>query len=221
MIKHNQVGAVNALAISLGITIFLLVGALVFGGWSFSQRQHYKNDTDAIVAKAVEQAKKDESAAKDKEFAEEIKKPLQVFSGPESLGSMQVSYPKTWSGYVDTLQSGNFALNAYFAPGEVPSIGDEESVFSLRVQVENQKYDKVVDDLTKKVEDGSLAVDTYSLPEMPDVIGVMAKGQVEKDRDVTMVILPLRGQTLKIWTDGTEYEKDFSENILPNFTFTP
>lgn len=221
MIKHNQVGAVNALAISLGVAIFLLISALVFGGWSFSQRQHYKNDTDAIVAVAVKKAKQQESAAKDKEFAQEIKKPLKIYNGPESLGSMEVSYPKTWSGYVDTVSTGSVALNGYFAPGEVPSTSSEESVFSLRVQVANQSYDKVVEDLEKQVEKGELVVDVYSLPELPDIVGVMAKGQVEKDREVTMVVLPLRGQTLKIWTDGTEYEQDFNDNILPNFTFTP
>jgi len=38
----------------------------------------------------------------------------------------------------------------------------------------------------------------------------------------SMVLVPLRDKTLKIWTEADEtYLKDFNENILPNYTFEP
>jgi hypothetical protein len=36
-----------------------------------------------------------------------------------------------------------------------------------------------------------------------------------------MVVLPLRSQTVQIWTEGTQYVDDFNKLILPNFSFSP
>jgi hypothetical protein len=33
--------------------------------------------------------------------------------------------------------------------------------------------------------------------------------------------LPLRSQTVKIWTEGSQYGGDFNKYILPNFSFSP
>lgn len=88
MIKHNQDGAVSGLAISLVLTIVLLIAAISFGAWSFASRSDFKNNTDSKVKDAVAVAKQQESAAKDAQFIQDAKKPLRTYSGPEAYGSI-------------------------------------------------------------------------------------------------------------------------------------
>lgn len=226
MLKHNQDGAVSGLGISLGLAIVLLIGAIGFGYWAFSSRQDYKNNVDAKINTAVTTAVSREDKVKDAQFAEEAKKPLKVYQSPQAYGSLMVSYPKTWSAYVDDSGSsgsnGGSLVDGYFAPGAVPSITDKKSVFALRVQVLSQGYAPVVQALSGQQQTGKLTISAYALPKLPKTVGVKVVGQLpNQTSNVTMVILPLRSQTLEIWTEGTQYLSDFNGNILPNFTFSP
>jgi hypothetical protein len=221
MIKHNQDGAANGVMISLVMTVILLVAAIGAGAWAFAGRQDYKNNVDEKIAVAVEAAKKQESTRKDKVFAEEIKNPLKLYSGPAAFGSLQVNYPKTWSGYVDDTGSGGAKVDGYFAPGVVPSISNQNSVFALRIKIVDQAYDQVVKNLEGQQKAGKLTAAAYALPKVPQVVGVRVSGELSDKKVVTMIILPLRSQTLQVWTEGTQYTGDFNDNILPNFSFSP
>ncbi len=227
MIKHNQDGqtdergAVNGLAVSLILSILFLIGALGVAAWAMAGRQDYKNNVDQKVAAAVATAKQQESATKDLQFAEEAKKPLKIYKGPEAYGSINLSYPKTWSGYVDTASSSNAAVDGYFNPGVVPSVDDQSSVFALHVRVLNQKYSEVLQSLSSQVQEGKLTTAAYTLPKLPKIVGIKATGEITEQKTATMIVLPLRSQTVQIWTDGTQYLDDFNNNILPNFSFSP
>lgn len=221
MPKHNQDGAISGLAISLILTILLLIGAVAFGAWAFNGRQDYKNNVDGKISTAVTAALTKEDNKLNAKFAEEAKKPLRAYQGPEAYGSLMVSYPKTWSAYVDDTGRGNFLVDGYFAPGVVPSISDPNSVFALRVQVVNQTYAQILQSLAGQEQNGKLSASAYALPKFPKIVGVKVVGQINNSASVTMVILPLRSQTLEIWTQGTQYLSDFNDNILPNFSFSP
>jgi hypothetical protein len=227
MIKHNQDGAVNGVVISLVFAIILLLGAIGFGAWSFSSRQDYKDNSDTKVNVAVQAAVTQESAKKDKQFAEDAKKPLKTYNGPEALGSLVINFPKTWSGYINSAGTsssggGNGGLDSYFAPGVVPPVSDQASVFALHVQVLNQAYSQVLQTFTSQQTDGKVTVSAYALPKVPKVVGVKVTGQIsDKQTTATIIVLPLRSQTLEIETDGTQYLNDFNNNILPNFSFSP
>lgn len=229
MIKHNQDGASGAL-VSLVLTIVLLIGAIAFGIWAFGSRQDYKNNTDAKIADAVTIAKQQESAVKDKQFAEESKNPLTTYSGPQAYGSIILSYPKTWSGYInDTSSDGssNTPIDGYFHPGLVPSISQSSSVFSLRIQVISKSYSEVVNGITANGSQTPPKVQAYAFPKVPNTVGVKVTGALpissgdSGQKMGTMVILPLRSQTLELWTETDQYQSDFNKYILPNFTFSP
>lgn len=222
MIKHNQDGAVNGLVISLVFAVILLLGTIGFGAWAFSSREDYKANSDTKVNLAVQSAVQANSLKKDKQFAEEAKKPLKTYNGPEALGSLTVNFPKTWSGYVNSAGATNSGLDVYFAPGVVPPIGDQASVFALRVQVLNQAYAQVVESFSAQQKQGKATISAYSLPKVPKAVGVKVTGTVPgKETAATFVILPLRSQTLQIETDGTQFLDDFNNNILPNLSFSP
>jgi hypothetical protein len=223
MIKHNQDGAVNGVAVSLIFTVILLLGSLGFGFWAFSSREDYKNHSDAKSAAAAEKAVAANSAKKDKQFAEDAKNPLRTYNGPETLGSLVIQFPKTWSGYVKSAGSNNNSgFDSYFAPNVVPPVDDQSSVFALRVQVLAQSYAQVLQNYTSQQQSGKLSISAYSLPKLPKVVGVKITGQLpDRTAATTMVVLPLRSQTLQIETAGSQFLGDFNNYILPNFSFSP
>ncbi len=221
MIKHNQNGQISAVAVSLIVTILLLIGALGFAGWAFAGRQDYKNNTDQKIVAAVAVAVQKADSAKDVAFAQAEKYPLRTYNGPEAYGSLAIQYPKTWSAYVDDTGTGAALVDGYFYPGTVPSASNPNSVFALRVQVVNTSYSQSLSNLTSQEQSGKLNISSYALPKVPKAIGVKAVGTFQNNTVGEMIILPLRNETLQISTQGTNFTDDFEKNILPNFTFVP
>ncbi len=225
MIKHNQDG-ISGVVVSLILTGVLLLGAVIFGVWAFMGRQDYKNHSDAKAAAASKVAVAKNTATKDKQFAEESKNPLKTYSGPQAYGSVVLQYPKTWSGYVITNSSGsgNTLVDGYFNPGVVPSATDQGSVFALRVQVLNQSYAQTLSNLASNQQPSKPRVTVpYALPKVPNVVGIKFTGPLANTstKTGTTVILPLRSETLAIWTEGDQFLPDFNTYILPNFSFSP
>lgn len=219
MFKHNQDGAVNSLLIIIILAI-LLVAAVAFAGSAFSNENKYKNDDNSLINAAVSKAVAQEITTKNAQFAAEEKDPLNTYNGPEDYGSVVLQYPKTWSGYVASDGSGNSTgLNVYFNPGLVPSTGSTSSVYALQLQVLSQSYTQV---LASYQQNRGAVISAYSLPKLPHVVGVKLSGSLSQSQgQETMVILPIRGNTLEVTTDGTQYVNDFNSIILPNLTFSP
>ena len=151
--------------------------------------------------------------------------PMIEFCGSDLMsgqyGSIEVVYPKTWSVYVEEGSSGGTPVNNYFHPRAVPDTGKPENSFALRIQVVDDSYDRVVKTFESDVRSGKVSASPYSLPKVSSVIGTRFDGQVERDKQGSMVILPLRNMTIKVWTESPNYLEDFNNIILPNLTFAP
>lgn len=220
MLKHNQDGAGNAVIVLI-LTIILLVTSVGFGVWAFMGRQDYKDNVDAKVSSAVQTAKAQQDTLDNQKFAEANKSPLQVYNGPQTYGSVQLSFPKTWGAYVDDTGSGDPAINGYFYPSVVPAVDDNNSVFALRIKVLSQSYSDVVQTFSGQQ---TLKFSAYSLPKVPKAVGIRIKGSLSTDtgqKTVDMIVLPVRSQTLEVWTEGTQFGGDFETYILPNLSFSP
>lgn len=220
MVKQNERGEVNGVLISLIVCSVLLIAATSIAIWALVGRSDYKNNSDKKVSIAVVKAKSEQSVVKDKQFAEESKNPLRVYEGPEAYGSVSLSFPKTWSGYVSDDGSGTSLIDGYFAPLVVPSVNSRGTNFALRLTVSNRAYGQVVQNLSTQQKSGNLRMSAYSLPKLPKVVGLRVQGQYNA-KPVDMVVLPLRSQTVQLWTEGSQFENDFNTYILPNFTFVP
>ncbi len=218
---RSQRGEINVLLVPLLLVVLLLVGAASFGFWAFSGRQDYKNNVDQKIVAAVAVAEQRLSTQKDKEFAEKEKSPLTSYSGPAAFGSVVVKYPKTWSAYVDQQNSGDTPVNGYFYPGVVPATDNQTTSFALRVQVLQQSYDTVLQNYSSYIEQRQVSASPYRLPKVPNVVGTLLTGAIQTQKQGSMVLLPLRNQTLQIWTESSQFQQDFSKYILPNFTFSP
>jgi hypothetical protein len=211
----------SPLVVPFGLSVLFLVGALIFGGWAYMQMLDYKNHSDTKVAAAVAQAKLDEDKVKDAAFAEAEKQPLTMYQGPGAYGSVDVSYPKTWSAYVIDTRNSTPYIDGYFHPGSVPDSNGQGSVFSLRVQVVQDAYSDVLAGFSSSVKSGKVTVSPYAAPKVTNVIGVRIDGQLTPTKSGSMIVLPLRNMTLKVWTEAPQFENDFNNNVLPNLTFRP
>jgi len=219
--KTSTMRGFSILVIPLVLSILLLIGAAVFGGWAYSKMLDYKNNADAKIAAAVQVAKQQEDTAKDAAFAQAEKNPLRTYTGPGAYGSVTVSYPKTWSAYVADDTNSSPYIDGYFNPGVVPDVQGQSSAFALRVQVLQQSYSSAVASFTGNVQSGATKITPYHMPKVPNVIGVRAEGKLDGQTSGSMVILPLRNMTLEVWTETPATQSDFDNIILPNFTFAP
>lgn len=218
----DERGELNVLLIPVILVSLLFVGAGAFAAWAYSGKQDYKNNVDTKISAAVATNKKVVQTADAQQFAEAAKKPLKTYVGPEAYGSLKVSYPKTWSGYVvASSDSGDNPVDGYFYPDVVPSVTDNNSVFALRVQISAQSYSQALDQFSSQLEQNTVTIVPYSLPKLSSVVGVRVDGQIAENKQGSMIILPLRDKTLQIWTESGSFLNDFNNNILPNITFSP
>ena len=216
---RGEQGSVATLVSIVLLSVFL-VAALGFGVWAFMGRQDYKDNVDAKVKVAVQANTKAVQEQDAKDYAEAAKEPLKTYVGPEAFGSVHISYPKTWSAYVITTTSSQ-PLDAYFNPEYVPSATDKDSVFALRTEVVTTSYSQTLAQYKSLQKQGKVTVAPFALPKTPSVVGVRVEGQLTSKKQGSMVILPLRDKTLKIWIESAQYLDDFNKFILPNASFSP
>jgi hypothetical protein len=223
--KHNlrigERGAINILLIPFIMVVFFFFGVVGFAFWAYSGRSHYKNESDQEVAKAVQQAIADTQEADATKYAEEAKKPYETYIGPAAFGNVTVNYPKTWSSYVIENERGGNPINGYFQPLTVPNVTDQDKTFALRVELVQTSYDTVLNQFKASLQIGKVTVAPYTLAKVPSVVGSRVEGQITPLKQGTMIILPLRNMTLKIWTESNDFKSDLDTHVLPNFSFVP
>jgi hypothetical protein len=219
-LRSSQDGAVNTLLIPLILSILLFFGALGFGLWAYSSREDYRKNVNKKIDEAVEVAVQRAETRKESEFIKREKRPLTTYKGPQSLGSMTVKYPKTWSIYIDETNTGELA--AYAHPQFVPAnSGRDLPAYALSVEVADKTYDETVSDYDSFVEKGEAKARPYKLPKRPDIVGLRIDGSVSRDHKGAAVIVPLRDKAIVISTLSTQFVGDFDSIILKNFNFIP
>ena len=222
MKRISQDGTINSMIIAFIGVCTLLVASIIFGASSYSGENKYKNTANQMIATAVSQANNKLAAQLNATFQANNNSTVTSYTGPSQYGSVVISYPKSWSGYVDT--TGSNPLEAYFNPGVVPSINDQNSIFALRVEVITDSYNNQLALYTSQQNNQqgpSLTITPYTLKNVSNVVGVIISGPVQPNKQGVMVMFPLRTSTLEIWTESTQYSSLFTGQILPSVTFQP
>lgn len=220
MKKLTQRGSSAGLLVAFVLLVMLLVGAIGFGVWAYSSQQDYKNNTDQKIEQAVVGAGKKMAAAKDKEFAEQLKKPLDTYKGPNTYGGVTIKYPKSWSAYVVEAGDSSNPIDGYFHPNYVPGV-ESKSSFALRVQVTSTSYTEETSQYEDKIAEGKVKITAFRAAKVKRQLGIRINGEIDVDKQGSMVILPMRDKTLKIWTESPQFISDFDKYILPNLSFSP
>lgn len=217
--NENEKG-LSTFLIPFGVSTFLLIVFIIFSVWAFSGRQDYKNNTDKKIANAVYLAKQVTQASDAQVYAQDSKQPYKTYIGPQAFGTLTIQYPRTWSAYVVEQDTSGTPINGYFEPNIVTDVTSPTSVYALRVEVTSQSYTQTVSQFTSLQTAGKVTISPFSIAARPSIVGVRVDGQIETTETGSMVILPLRNETIQLWTESSQYESDFS-NILSTFTFSP
>ena len=92
---------------------------------------------------------------------------------------------------------------------------------ALRFTVSGTNYSSIVKTFDSQVKAGKVKVTPYKADKVPNVIGVRLDGEITKDKQGSMIIVPLRDKTLQVWTESPQFVPDFNTIILPNLVFVP
>ena len=188
-------------------------------------RTDYKTNSDKKSAVAVTKALADQKVKADAEYAEKDKLPYVTYSGPTTSGSIKMQYPRTWSAYITEDAAGSTPIDAYVHPGFVPNIQDINVSFALRMQVINSTYTDALRQFDSNITQGTIRLEPFAFPGVTASLGSKLTGAIKPGSDKvqgTMVLMPLRDKTIKIWTESNSaFGNDFNTAVLANFSFVP
>lgn len=208
-IKNKQSGRIEGWMVALVILSILFVGSSIFAGWSFYNYLDQKNNVDIKVADAVALAKKTQADSDEAKFMERDKQPMRQFVGPDDYGRVTFDYPKTWSVYVSNDAGSGGDFEAYLNPISVPEISSSQQ-FALRVVIDDQTYDSVINSYSSMVKTGALKTSSVTVD---GHIGTRLDGAFSKDIKGSAVLFKIRDKTLVIRTDAATFTADFNALI--------
>jgi hypothetical protein len=214
MTTNSQRGA-GVLVIANVVSIILVI---IFGGvmvWALVNYNDQKNNVDAKIAAAVEEAKKIQKDDDEKKFAEREKAPNKDFVGPSDLGRIHFLYPKTWSAYIDREAASTF--EAYLQPGTVHPVSSNRA-YALRVSILDRPYEQELRTYQGLVTKGDLKSSPVTINGFN---GNRIEGKFSKDIEGTMVMFKVRDKAFKIFTESPTYKGDFENIILKTLEFNP
>jgi hypothetical protein len=213
-LRKNQQGNMDPLLLPLIVSVIFVVGLAGFGIWSYLQYLDQRDNVEQIVADAVSEAEVAKQEALEAEFAEREKSPFDTWVSASSIGSIEITYPKTWSAFVDEKDRGSKPLSGFFHPRVVPA--DDTTRYALRILVDESRYTSVLEDYDDGLEDGLITATPITVA---GVDGIRFDGQIDKEYKGAIVIFALRDKTVRIWTESEAYLSDFNDTIIANLTF--
>jgi hypothetical protein len=192
--------------VGLSVLVLLAGSAAI---WAYINYNQQKTDVDNKIEIAVSKAKVDQQTVDDTKFAEREKEPNRQFVGPDTLGRLTFSYPKTWSVFVSSDGSDGSSYNAYLNPVTVPPVSEKQQ-YALRVTIEQKDYDQVVRTYQEKVKLGDLRSSATSANGHN---GTRLDGTFTPDIRGAAVIYQIRDKTVTVRTDADTFKPDFEALI--------
>lgn len=182
--------------------------------WAYTNYKDQKDNVDSKITQAVAVAKKDQAEKLELAFQEAEKQPNRAFVGPDDYGRLSFMYPKTWSAYIpqDATSGGDF--KAYFNPGTVPPIKQNQQ-FALQVSIEDKDYDKILATYESRIKSGKL---TSSSVKADSQNGTRLEGSFTDDIKGYAVIFKIRDKTVTIRSDAEVFKPDF-DALVQTITF--
>lgn len=217
-------GAIEGSTIAIILLSLALIGAGVFGIWSFLNYREAQINVDGKVDLAVAEAVKKQADEDEAKFAEREKEPNREFAGPADLGHVSFMYPKTWSLYVDNQGSNNEDYSAYLHPVSVPPVPRDRRTqqrFAVRVFIYNNSMDQVLKEYEKAIQDGEVSSSqvTYNGKNGTKLEGLFPFTGNKDDRIRGIaVFFKVNDKTLMVRTDAETFKGDY-EKILNTIKF--
>lgn len=214
MKRSYESGMVHPLVVTAIVLSVLTVGLGAFSIWAYLSYQDQKNNVDPKIAAAVATAKQEQTQDDQKRFDEQEKLPNRQITGPVDLGLVKLSYPKTWSVYVDHDGGGN-SYEAYFYPLVVPPLASG-TPYALRVSIINNQYENVLGSFNERIKNGFLKASPVNTE---GVDGTRLDGAFTGNVNGAMVLYKIRDKTLEVYTQSQNFMGDFDNTVLKTLEF--
>ncbi len=221
MAKKDQAGVAQVSVLIAGLMSVLFVISLIFGLLIYVKKADLQKNIDTQVeSKLLTETKKIE-AQKTAEYAEKDKSPVKSYIGPTTFGSVAFNYPKNYSAYIiENASNSGTAIDGFLHPNFVPK--DDKAVsFALRFQLISTSYDTTVKSYDSLIKTAKVTARPFISAKVPDVLGIRLDGEIVAAKQGSMIILPLRDKSLKIWTESKDTIIDFDKYVLPDLSFIP
>jgi hypothetical protein len=213
--SSQQRGASMPVVISIVLLSLFTVGFAVLSVWAYMNYVDQRDNVDAKIATAVNDAEKKQGDELEAKFLEREKEPNRAFTGPSDFGTLSFDYPKTWSAYVGSNGLDGDDYEAYLHPVVVPSV-DEDERFALRVSITNELYEEVIESYQALVEEGQLRTSTFKTSD--GAVGTRLDGSFTEDIRGSAVVFKIRDKTATLRTDADTFKKDY-DALISTITF--
>jgi cytoskeletal protein RodZ len=210
--KLDQKGHFNVLIIPLVVVGLLLITTAVLSVMYYGKFTEQRDKNQPLINAAVTEATNTQKTKLETEFTAREKEPYKNYTTPSELGSVKLTFPKTWSSYVISKGS---SLDYYGHPNYVPSTGVN---YALRMNILTSDFSNAIKSYDAAVQKGTLKATAVRVS---GVTGTRLDGFLKPDQQGSMVIFPLRDKVLKIWTESNDYKADFDNVVVKNLTFVP
>lgn len=219
--SRKNLGSRESGIISVSVVTSVVFGilVLVFGSimiWALVNYNDQKNNVSGKIEAAVEKAKKEQSDKDQEIFDEKEKDPLTEFKGPSDLGRVTFSFPKTWSVYIDDDGSSSGEYSAFFNPGAVASVQDNNNKYALRLEIVSRSYDQVLQQYATATAKGDLNSEAITVNGFS---GQEFKGKFSSDLEGAVAVFKIRDKTLILHTDTPDSVPDFDDKVLKTLKF--
>lgn len=211
--KLNQKGAISLLVIPVILLTIAVIVLSLIAVMYYNQFVEQRDKNEPIIAAAVEEAETAQKTELEAEFTEREKQPLKSYTSPSEIGGVNLRFSKAWSSYVDIKKTAT--MDFYAHPNFVPSDGVS---YALRMSVVRADFASELKKYDAQKKKNELKATSISVS---GVTGVRLDGFLEKDKEGSMVIFPLRDKTLRVWTESKDFRGDFDNIVLKNLTFVP
>lgn len=202
---------------TIGLIVVSLLAVLFIGLfiWMTLKWSEANTNVQGKIDVAVAEARNTLQTKLENDFEEKEKYPFLTFSGPTDLGALNFEYPKTWNLYIPDDASRGGEFHAYLNPGQVNVVADN-TVMALRVTIKSEQMDRVLEDYTRKVEDGEM---TVSSTVVNGVNVSVYTGKLDSDLMGIVCIFKIRDKAAILQTDSSNVFRADFERILSTIRF--
>lgn len=204
----------QVVAIVMSVLFVLTLG---FAIWAFAGMLENQSNLDAKIETATEVAVQEAETAKEAEFTEREKSPFKTYKGSATYGSLTFDYPKSWSVFIETSDT-NTILDFYAHPEFIP--GFDDTRFAFRAQIIDSPYEDELADYDRAAERGEVKVRAFRPEKVPEQLGAIIEGEIDRDIQGRVVLLPQRDKTIRLVTETEDYLNDYTK-IVNSMTYIP
>lgn len=206
----NDSNGLMVMAVVFGLILFLGLMVMVWIAITFANYRN--NDVNRLKAKEDE-TRIITTQKLEAQFAELEKTPYQQFVGPDDLGRVAFSYPKTWNQYINKSDQ---PFEVFFNPNLVRPVSDPNSRYALRMLIEPNDYVKVLEKYTSLIKKGKLK---QSILNINGQQSTKLEGQFSDKITGTAVIFKIRDKTVTIRTDTDQTHLSDFNKLIGTVTF--